>query len=247
MSLINEALKKAQKQRTGETTPLAAMPSIGGETAERIARRDKPPGINALLLWVGGGLVAVVVIVAATVIIVKSTGAKDVPANTRTVAAATRAVTNPEPAPAPVPATKTVEAAPAKAAPAPNQALVVPTANPAPANTEPAPVRPEATTVVILPAPAPVAPPPAPAPKVEPAPVRPAGPVKMDARGINFVDSIRVSGIRVSSSDSKVLMNDRVYRIGDTVEHELGIRLVAITSTSLTFEDDRGARYMRNF
>ena len=46
---------------------------------------------------------------------------------------------------------------------------------------------------------------------------------------------------------SKVLMNDRVYRTGDTIEHQLGIKLAAITAGSLTFEDDKGARYTRNF
>ena len=40
MSLINDALKKAQKQRTGDAPPLASMPSIGGEPAATI---DEPP------------------------------------------------------------------------------------------------------------------------------------------------------------------------------------------------------------
>ena len=42
-------------------------------------------------------------------------------------------------------------------------------------------------------------------------------------------------------------MNDRVYRIGDIIEHQLGLKLVGITATSLTFEDESGARYTRNF
>lgn len=40
-------------------------------------------------------------------------------------------------------------------------------------------------------------------------------------------------------------MNDRVYRIGDTVEHVLGLKLAGITAESLTFEDENGARYTR--
>ena len=42
-------------------------------------------------------------------------------------------------------------------------------------------------------------------------------------------------------------MNDRVYRVGDIVEHELGLKLTGITASSLTFEDERGGRYTRNF
>src|SRR4051812_21321812 len=50
MSLINDALKKAQKQRTGEAPTLASMPGIGGESASRIAKRAKPTGFNTLIL-----------------------------------------------------------------------------------------------------------------------------------------------------------------------------------------------------
>lgn len=69
----------------------------------------------------------------------------------------------------------------------------------------------------------------------------------MDPRAIQFIDGIKVAGIRASAADSKVLMNDRVFRVGDTVGYELGIRLVGITASSLTFEDAHGARYTRNF
>jgi len=42
-------------------------------------------------------------------------------------------------------------------------------------------------------------------------------------------------------------MNDRVYRNGDIVEHELSLKLTEITANSLTFENESGARYTRNF
>ncbi len=70
----------------------------------------------------------------------------------------------------------------------------------------------------------------------------------LEPRAINHIESLRVAGIRASASDpkdSKVLMNDRVYRIGNIVEAEMGLRLVEITSSSLTFEDARGGRYTR--
>src|SRR5258708_30580442 len=63
MSLINDALKKAQKQRTGESTPLAAMPGVGGESAARIAKRAKPVGFNSQLIRLGLGAGAVLVFI----------------------------------------------------------------------------------------------------------------------------------------------------------------------------------------
>jgi len=64
---------------------------------------------------------------------------------------------------------------------------------------------------------------------------------------MTFIENIKVAGIRASATDSKVLMNDRVYRIGDIVEHEMALKLVGITSNSLTFEDERGGRFTRTF
>jgi hypothetical protein len=50
-----------------------------------------------------------------------------------------------------------------------------------------------------------------------------------------------------TTADAKVLMNDRVYRVGSLVEAEMGLTLVEITTGSLTFEDERGGRYTRTF
>lgn len=38
MSLINDALKKAQKQRAGETPPLASLPNVGGGRAAPVSQ-----------------------------------------------------------------------------------------------------------------------------------------------------------------------------------------------------------------
>lgn len=64
---------------------------------------------------------------------------------------------------------------------------------------------------------------------------------------MTFIENIKVAGIRASATDSKVLMNDRVYRVGDMVEHEMALKLVGITSNSLTFEDEHGGRFTRTF
>ncbi len=222
MSLINEALKKAQKQRTGETEPL---PAVGGESAARIARRGKPAGFTALLVRTGAGVGAVILIVVAIVLFLRRSPVETAPA---------------KPAPvAQVPVAKPVETAPAVVAPPP---VVVTPAAPAPTpvvTTAPAKIEPPKPAVEI-PAPKPVVvAPPAETP-------RPAS-NKLEPRAITYIESIRVAGIRASATDSKVLMNDRVYRLGDIVEPELGLTLVGITGNSLTFQDEKGAKYTRNF
>jgi hypothetical protein len=102
------------------------------------------------------------------------------------------------------------------------------------------PVPPPAPVVAAAPAPAPAAP--APPPAVPSGPPPPPG-----SRFVAAADSFRVVGIRVAGTDSKVLMNDRVYRFGDMVDHDLGIRLTGATANSLTFTDGTGASYTRYF
>ena len=237
MSLINDALKKAQKQRTGESPQLAAMPGIGGEPAIRIAKRAKPLGFNSLLLWIGFGAVTLVVVVAGGILLVRWMTAppEAIPA-TRPAAVVTQA--------SPVPSVTNNSAGPSATPEAPT-ATNTPAISPATAAVPPAsapiavsePVA-EKKPVVITPA--------ASAPELE-SPKAAAVALRLESKAIAYIEALRVAGIRASTTDSKVLMNDRVYRVGDTVEHVLGLKLAAIASNALTFEDERGARYTRNF
>ncbi len=241
MSLINEALKKAQKQRTGEAPPLASMPAIGGESAARIARRAKPAPINTLLIRLGMGAGALVVVLIAAVWLLRRPSTPELPVPTP---AAPVSTATPSPASTPTPAASAPVVVPPPAATASTDPVFTvpisaPPASAAPVATparNPAPV---AAAPVTAPSPAPAAAVPTPAPA--------SAPARLEPRAITYIENIRVAGIRASASDSKVLMNDRVYRVGNTVEPELGLRLVEITASSLTFEDDRGARYTRHF
>lgn len=228
MSLINDALKKAQKQRTGEAPPLAAMPGVGGQPAARIAHRTQPAGYGLPYRQIGLGLGAVIFLVVGSVYLGRflSSG----PAETPRAKSSVAGVASPKPESGSV-----VKAPPS---PAPTFVLTLP----APAASTPPPT---VTAIVVAPKPVFKAPPtPAPAPE----PVKPAEPpAKLDIKAINFIESLRVAGIRASATDSKVLMNDRVYRVGHIVEHEMGLKLTEITANSLTFEDERGASYTRNF
>ena len=237
MSLINEALKKAQKQRTGDTPSLTAMPGIGGESAARIARRGKPAGLNTLILRIGLGVGALAAVIVGAVLILR----------------------RPAPAPTfvPLPPASPVVVAPASK-PAEVPLVSAPVTTPAPALVVAPNSAPVYATPAVPPTTSPIALAPGELPKpvetsvvqLAPEPPRPVAPSlarKLEPRAINFINSIRVAGIRASASDSKVLMNDRVYRIGDSVEAEMGLKLAGITANSLTFEDENGGRYTRNF
>jgi hypothetical protein len=244
MSLINEALKKAQKQRTGDTPSLTEMPAIGGESASRIARRGKPAGFNTLILRISLGVAALAIVGVGAVLILRRPAA---PAPATPLTSAPPPITTPASTvvAAPTALTQPVETPPLSA-PVTAPVNTLPMAPNSPPVRAVPPVTPPSTTVVFAPveAPKPVE---TSTIQLAPEPVRPAVIRKLEPRAINFVNSIRVAGIRASASDSKVLMNDRVYRVGDTVEAEMGLKLAGITANSLTFEDENGGRFTRNF
>ncbi len=230
MSLINEALKKAQKHRTGEPETLAPAPGGSGHTM--ITRRSEPRTTQQIVLISAGALVLIVLSIVGTFWFVNRT-------------------------PAPKPAPKPVANKPADAS-APSPIVVAPAIKPPAVAIESATKAPAPIAVAPMPAPAPVTPTPPLPEKVAPAPVEPlsavpppaanATPPAFDPRVHAFVDAVRVAGIRSSASgDSRVLMNDRVYRLNDIVDRTLGIRLTKVEPNILTFTDANGATYVKNF
>lgn len=92
-------------------------------------------------------------------------------------------------------------------------------------------------------APASIATPEAP-PAARPGP--PAAP-QQSRKILAYIDGLKVTGVRAAGSDSKVLMNDRVYRVNDMVDYELGLRLTGVATAELTFVDDNGVVYTKTF
>ena len=264
MSLINEALKKAQRLRTNE--PVEEVPLPGATV--RVAKREQPRSARSLVLLVGGSVTLVVLSVVATVYLINRTPAP------------TSAVTKPAAGKPP----DTKPSSPVNDAPQIKVPLAPPATEPAPAKTEPATgasaTKPETPTVpvekppVVAATPAatePAAPTPTetkPAPPAKTPPEKgpakgaavastpaatpppttpPAGPARQDERIHAYVDAIRVSGIRSSGGESRVLMNDRVFRVNDIVDRGLALRLTGVAPDSLTFTDANGATYVKNF
>jgi hypothetical protein len=230
MSLISDALKKAQRQRTVEAP--------GGEGPRVIIRRGSTPAAKQIF-FVAGGVVVVVVAVAIVAVVKLRPSEEEIAAR---VALATAKAKSAPPA-------KNATSEPAGPAPA-----VVPAADPgakAPAA--------DASPVVVLKiptsggnaAPGPAAP-------IAPAPERPAlvgagsptaGAARPAASGSlqDYIDTLRVTGWSVGTTpaDSKVMINDKVYRINDVVDRALGLKLTDVKSDRITLSDERGGTYVR--
>jgi hypothetical protein len=256
MSLINDALKKAQKLQTQGQAPsppnpdgTPGAPGISGTPGRPAGPgrdRSVPGQVFMLLAFGAGALIALSVL--ATVYLLRQ------PAALSPTGAATPVV--PE-KPAPALSLPAVSVSNPSNGPAPAQ-------NPAPAlekfptttNTTPA-VAATPTASFFNPLP----PPPAPSQPVAspPALSLPAlslsngsnpsnglDPSKPDPKVLAYLDALQIAGVRVSDTGSKVLMNDRVYRENEIVDHLLGLRLKKVDSDTLTFEDERGVIYTKN-
>jgi hypothetical protein len=271
MSLINDALKKAQKLQlqgqsqsmgstsspqagSGQTPPppnpggapgAPSLPSSSGHD------RSMPGQLFMLLAFGAGALIAVSVLV--TVYLLRQPAAPSPPS-----AAAPAAPEKPAPALSSSNGFAPVIKAPPPTLSSPAVSLSngsAPAENSAPI---PAPAAEKFPTTTTAPATA-VTPP---EPSFMPPP--PALPVlrslgeggsssngpdssKPDPKILAYLDALQIAGIRVSDTGSKVLMNDRVFRETEIVDHLLGLRLKKVQSDTLTFVDERGVIYTKNF
>ena len=61
----------------------------------------------------------------------------------------------------------------------------------------------------------------------------------------SVINAMRISGIRGTGTDSRVLIDGRVYRINSVVDRTLGLRLTAVEADRLLFTDSRGTVFTR--
>jgi hypothetical protein len=276
MSLINEALKKAQRQRTQEVTPSSSTGSPpcpeGTSPPRRVVKRSQPMPAQTLVI-VGAACVIIVGVVAAGFwFLIGPSGnstntsapmvvgsAKPAPSTATTPSVAGTAPAGmvgaqPEQTRAPgtaATAGTTVSGTNAAVTPTPvggvasfvfDVKMADPKAESATAGAESANSSPsdpatagtaqEETGEGAL--------------HIE-VPASETGFVPPNSRSSAIVDTLRVSGIRASGTDPKVLMNERVYRLNDVIDHSIGLRLKEINPNNLVFIDETGATYVRNF
>ena len=262
MSLINEALKKAEQARAGGLTEAPAAPA-----APVIAKRGRAIGTRTLVLL--GALLVLLVMGGVTLLVLPSgsdsapalrgenVAKSKPPAETKSAAAEPSASTEgPSVEPTPKPAA-TANAAPplpaptavtAKKAPSANTPPADPPATPPPAAGHVAPGNPPVSTG---PAAAPAASPPTPAAPLAPAssPPAPAATTapRADDRVAEHLDRLRILGVRSPGPEARVLIGERVYRINDLVDRALGLRLQKVEPGRITFVDAAGATYTKNY
>jgi hypothetical protein len=238
MSLINDALKKAQRSRTAGPADLSA-PVPGGEV--RIVRRGDPLTAKTILLYASSALVLFVLAVVGAVYFLNRPTPR--PASEIQIApgppaapAAGAVVTLPVAAAPIVPAAALTPApAPAATAPAPGPAITVP-------DTAKAPLPEVAVTPPAVSHAAPPLPPPTPALP----PAAPPAAAMADERVYLFLEGIRVSAVRIlPDNESRVMMNDRVFRTNDIVDRNLSLRLSRVEPGQLIFTDARGIEYVK--
>ncbi len=242
MSLINEALKKAQRER-GDTPP--GPPSVTADllspaSPPRVTARAAPKPAVPVAMLLGGGVVLLILVSLALAIAFwpKSPEPTPIIRTARSIPAATPPQVT-VPAPTTSFATPTVLTTPVVPIPAPPPALpaVVTIKSPdAPAQNAAVAAAIPLAAVTVPAAQANNAPP--------TAPVAPSGP---NPRITALIDSYRVTGILVSGNPPKVLMNGQVYKPSDIVDHSLGVRITQISVHTLTFVDANGQEYIKSF
>ena len=66
-----------------------------------------------------------------------------------------------------------------------------------------------------------------------------------DERIAAYIESMRIKGVRAAGADSRVFINDRIFRVNEIVDRALGIRLLRVNPGSLTFSDANGVSYIK--
>jgi len=233
MSLINEALKKAQRQRSegqpGEIPAVFTASPLNtaiGTPGPRIVKRAAPmPARTLMILLAGGTAVLAMACVLAFLFFWPEPVEESAPARPTAAAGAKPGGTS-------LPTTGTATGSPLINSP---DGTVATTSSDPLAPTISITLPPPATPVVETPE-----------PESEPA-VTPIKKPTVIARLQTLIEEFKITGIRASETDPKVIMNDRVVRLNDVVDRFSGLRLTRIEAHRLIFTDSHGTEYIKEF
>ena len=230
MSLINDALKKAARQRAEEQADMAPIMPGGGASRGR----SGGPMTKQTMILIGAAAVALVVVsVVATGVFVTSRPPPK-PAEPAPIAAAPMAAAKPEPS-----VSVAVQLPSVAVIAAPKVAAPAPTPTPAPT---------AAPVVVVQPVVAQATAPVARTPEPTAAPAAASAPAESKADRIQaFIDALQISGARAAGADSKALVNGHVFKLNDVLDKALGLRLKQVDADHLTFVDSAGDTYVKSY
>ena len=81
-------------------------------------------------------------------------------------------------------------------------------------------------------------------PEVIEGPVAKPGPIKEIA---DWVEQCTISGVRITSSKSKVILNNKGYSPNEVINDNLGLKILKIEPDRIRFIDSNGAEYIKSF
>jgi len=62
---------------------------------------------------------------------------------------------------------------------------------------------------------------------------------------ITWLGSAKLSGVKISNTESKVILNGKAYAVGQFVNFKLGLKVMVIQETRVLFVDNNGKKYMK--
>jgi rRNA maturation endonuclease Nob1 len=62
---------------------------------------------------------------------------------------------------------------------------------------------------------------------------------------IQWLSRAKLSGVRLSKTDSKVILNGKAYSTGEYVNFKLGLKVMAIQDSRVLFVDGNGKKYLK--
>ncbi len=269
MSLINNALKKAQREREGNRPDRSKLPMTGprpGNPANSTGFKFMRWTVAGILLVAGFGAALAFMFT----LVQKSDPVPVAQEDPHEIEVSIRTTPRPEAVPPPTPA---IAAAPtpaiATAEPTPPSAPILPTeeATPSPvaqatesspvAVTEPAPdpdpipsPDKESTTTEVSTGTIAETKPEATAPlrTIAEQPVSTSDPkAGSNPAIIRFLEDAKVTGIKVAGVHSRVLMNNQVFRVGSVVEPTTQLTITDILENEIHFTDESGLQYRKQF
>jgi hypothetical protein len=276
MSLINDALKKTQKLQTqqpaapGVRTSQSSTRSAGQPGGAMSFERILLLVVALVAVVVGAVAIALLLRPSGNRRVVASIEhpaptASSPASSTPAASAIPSRPSLPEPAPAKVKIATAVAsrppgfasapgAQPPVSAPAAPIVISIPIAPPPAAKTAPPQVSPTPSvapvvTVDLSPTPtsAPVRMDSTPVPAAPPVSLAQIEAAKQRERILAYIDHLRIGGIRLAGDETRVLLNDHVYRLNVVISLELGLRLTGVSTTALTFADENGTVYTKTF
>jgi len=62
---------------------------------------------------------------------------------------------------------------------------------------------------------------------------------------IDWLSRAQITGVKLSATESKVILNDKSYAVGEYVNFKLGMKVMIIQEKRILFVDENGKKYMK--